>query len=400
VGARFWRVWTGETVSGIGDAAFAVAFSWLVLSGTGSAGVLAGTLAAGAVTRGGLLLVGGAVVDRVSARTALLAAHLVRGAAVGSLAVAATGSPPVALLVVVAVLVGAADAFAGPAGIAILPALAGPDRLPRANALVSAGEQVAFAVGPLGAGALVAVGGPALALAVDAGTFGLAAVTVLGAPAVRTAAAGPVWTDIGAGLRWAARTPQVRAVLVVVAAATLSYAGLFGVGLPALAAAGGGALGLGVLLSAWGVGQLVGAVAAGITGLPARWGRLVGLMSVAEAATFVAVGVSDQVVVAAVLLGLLGVGVAYSQDVALPTWLQTRTPADRLGRTAGLLQLVRSALEPVSLAGTGLLAAVDVRLAFAVAAGPVLGAGLWLLASPETRALGAAEPVGVSPPRR
>jgi hypothetical protein len=185
-------------------------------------------------------------------------------------------------------------------------------------------------------------------------------------------------------------------VLVVVAAATLGYAGLFGVGLPALARASGGALGLGVLLSAWGVGQLVGSVAAGITGLPARWGRLVGLMSVAEAVTFVAAGLSNRVAVAATLLGLLGVGVAYSQDVALPTWLQTRTPADRLGRTAGLLQLARTALEPVSLAGTGLLVAVDVRLAFAVAAVPVLAAGLWLLADPRTRALGAAE---VSPAR-
>jgi hypothetical protein len=147
-----------------------------------------------------------------------------------------------------------------------------------------------------------------------------------------------------------------------------------------------------VLLSAWGVGQLVGSVAAGITGLPRRWGRLIGLMSLAEAATFTAIGVSREVVVAAALLALLGIGVAYSQDVALPTWLQTRTPADRLGRTSSLLQLARTALEPVSLAGTGLLAAVDVRLAFAVAAVPVLAVGAWLLASPATRTLGTAAP--------
>jgi Transmembrane secretion effector len=390
VGRRFWRVWLGESVSGVGDAAFTVAFAWLVLSATGSAAALAGTLTAGALTRGVLLLVGGAAVDRVSARTALLLAHLVRGVAVGALAVAAAGRPPVALLVLTAVVVGAAGALAAPAGVAILPALVAPDRLPRANALVSVSEQVAFAVGPLGAGALVAGSGAALPLALDAGTFGLAALTVLGAPAVRAEPSGPLWTDIGAGLRWAARTPQVRAVLIVVGAATLAYAGLFGVGLPALARDSGGALGLGVLLSAWGVGQLVGSVAAGITGLPARWGRLIGLMSVAEAVTFVAVGAADRVAVAAVLLGLLGVGVAYSQDVALPTWLQTRTPPDRLGRTSSLLHLTRSALEPVSLAGTGLLVAVDVRLAFAVAAVPVLAAGLWLLATPLTRTLGAA----------
>jgi hypothetical protein len=48
----------------------------------------------------------------------------------------------------------------------------------------------------------------------------------------------------------------------------------------------------------------------------------------------------------------------------------------------------------VSLAGTGLLAAVDVRLAFTLAAVPVLAAGAWLLGTPATRAL------GVSPPRR
>jgi hypothetical protein len=46
----------------------------------------------------------------------------------------------------------------------------------------------------------------------------------------------------------------------------------------------------------------------------------------------------------------------------------------------------------VSLAGTGLLAAVDVRLAFAVAAVPVLAVGAWLLASPATRTLGTAAP--------
>ena len=68
------------------------------------------------------------------------------------------------------------------------------------------------------------------------------------------------------------------------------------------------------------------------------------------------------------------------------------SPAERLGRTSSLLQLTRSGLEPVSLAAAGALAGVDVRLAFAVAAGPVLAVGIWLLASPATRALGVAAP--------
>jgi MFS family permease len=172
-----------------------------------------------------LLLVGGAVVDRVSARSVLLGAHLVRAVAVGGLALlSAAGGAGAPAFLAAAVLVGAADAFAGPAGVTVLPALVPAARLPRANALVATSEQVAFAAGPLGAGALIALSGPAAALAADAGTFLLAAGTVLAAPTVRTSAGSPLWTDIGAGLRWAARTAEVRAVLLVVAAATLSYA--------------------------------------------------------------------------------------------------------------------------------------------------------------------------------
>jgi hypothetical protein len=61
--------------------------------------------------------------------------------------------------------------------------------------------------------------------------------------------------------------------------------------------------------------------------------------------------------------------------------------------------VARTALEPVSLAGTGLLVAVDIRLAFAVAAVPVLAVGGWLLATPAARALGTG-PAAVRPPRR
>jgi hypothetical protein len=239
VGRTFWRVWLGESVSGLGDAAFAVAFSWLVLSTTGSTGVLAATLSAGAVTRGVLLLIGGAVVDRLSARTVLLTAHVVRGVAVGGLAAAATGRPPGR---------GPGRRRGRGRGAGRLrrtgrghdPAGPGPGRpAAPANALVSFSEQVAFATGPLAADALVATSGPAAALAADAATFALAAVTLLGAPTTRAVPEGPMWTDIRAGLAWAWRTPEVRAVLVVVAAATLSYAGLFGVGLPALARSSG-----------------------------------------------------------------------------------------------------------------------------------------------------------------
>ena len=52
--------------------------------------------------------------------------------------------------------------------------------------------------------------------------------------------------------------------------------------------------------------------------------------------------------------------------------------ADLLGRVNSLLDLPRVALAPLSIAGMGLLAAIDVRLAFVFAALPMLLVGLIL----------------------
>ena len=68
----------------------------------------------------------------------------------------------------------------------------------------------------------------------------------------------------------------MRIVVLLVGAATLSYSGLFTVGLPALARSfRGGPLLLGALFAAWGLGQLVGVLSAAVTGLPRRWGLLI-----------------------------------------------------------------------------------------------------------------------------
>jgi len=102
-------------------------------------------------------------------------------------------------------------------------------------------------------------------------TFFVAAGTVLAAPRPEMSAVErlSVVAEIRAGLSYAGRNVEVRIVLLVVGASTLSYSGLFTVGLPALAR---NSLVLGVMFSAWGLGQLVGTLSATVTGLPRRWG--------------------------------------------------------------------------------------------------------------------------------
>ncbi|WP_436771139.1 MFS transporter [Yinghuangia sp. YIM S09857] len=404
----FRRVWAGESLSMLGDYSFEVAFLWLVLEHTGSTALLAAVLVTQAVPRGVLMLLGGAVTDRVSPRAVLMACHLVRAGAVVALAVASAAERVQTWqFFALGVVVGIAEAFSVPAGGSILPLIVPRGDLAKANAWIGFGEQGGRLVGPLLGGVLVTTLGTTEAAWFNAATFLVAALTLARLPVerapvedeggaesgVRSGAAvrsamGVLRRDIAEGLAYARRSREVRAVLLLISAATLAYAGLFAVGLPALAATyPDGSLTLGILISAWGLGQLLGSVSAALTGLPARWGLLIIGMTLCEGAAFAALGFAPTAWGAAAVLVVLGFGVAYSSDVALPAFVQSRTPVEFLGRVNSVVYLPRTALEPVSIALMGVLVAADVRWAFVMAAVPMLAVGVRLGLDREARAL-------------
>jgi MFS family permease len=395
----FTIVWIGEVVSVTGDLVYEVAFAWLVLSVTHSAAILAGVLASLAVPRGLLLLVGGAITDRVRPRSVMFWSHVLRGLLISGLfAAVITHSVHDWEFFVVAIAFGIADAFFWPASSSIVPSLVPTTHLPKANALVSLGEQSARLLGPAIGGVLVAAVGPAPAIGIDAVTFFLAAITVLAAPrAEKDRVRGrlslsetikEVAGQINSGLAYARRSADTRVILLVVSASTLAYSGLFGVGFPALAKTlPQGSVALGAMVSAWGLGQFLGALSAGFTGLPRRWGPLIIGMAFCEAAAFAAVGIAPDFVLLVVLLAVLGFGTAYSSDVALPTWIQVNTPPEFLGRVNSIINLPRVALEPVSLAIMGALAVQNARFIFLFAAAPLLTAAVVLVANPTARSL-------------
>ena len=65
---EFRYLWIGNTVSGCGDQFFLVALPWLILQLTGSGAVLGGIMMVEAIPRAALMLIGGAVTDRVMGR--------------------------------------------------------------------------------------------------------------------------------------------------------------------------------------------------------------------------------------------------------------------------------------------------------------------------------------------
>lgn len=143
------------------------------------------------------------------------------------------------------------------------------------------------------------------------------------------------------------------------------------------------------MVSGWGAGQLVGALGASVTGLPRRWGLLIIGMTFIEAVMFTTLGLVPSAWAAAGLLFVVGIGVSYSSDVALPTFIQTQTPRHLLGRISAVIGLPRVVFEPVSIAILGLALSRSTRWGFALAALPVLIAGIVLAFDPRARALNA-----------
>src|ERR1700761_6773968 len=69
---EFRYLWIGNTISLCGDQFFLVALPWLILQITGSGAVLGSILMVEAIPRAGLMLLGGAVTDRISPRKIMI----------------------------------------------------------------------------------------------------------------------------------------------------------------------------------------------------------------------------------------------------------------------------------------------------------------------------------------
>ena len=386
---RFRWMWAGQTASTLGNRVQGIGLVWLVLTLTDSPLALSSVLIAQSVPSAALMLLGGAVSDRLAPRAAMLLSNVVQALLCAVLmALVVTHHAALWQLYPIAALMGACGAFFTPAFTAIVPELVDGEALAPANALVGTGEQVAELAGPTLGGIIVSALGTGGAFALNGLSFLAGAAGVLPCP-VR-GERGPqrgIWRSIAQGLRHARRSPELLLVLGVVSADALTYTGVFAVGLPLVARDGGhGAFGLGLLGLSWGLGQLAGAVSAGITGLPRRWGVLLIIMTVAGACAFAVLGLAHGLPAPMVVLVLLGFGAAYSSDIALPTWLQRTTPASLLGRVGSLIGLCQGALGPISMAAFGALAERGRSPAFlACAVVMLLTALLLALAGPGRR---------------
>jgi MFS family permease len=400
---NFRLLWLGQTTSGLGDYFHMIAAPWLVLRLTNDPLALGAVLALGGIPRAVLMLVGGAITDRYSPRSVMLASDLIRLALTAILAaLTLTGTISLPLIYVFSLAFGIVSAFFWPAAGAVLPTLVGPERLQPANALSQATNQLLGLFGPALAGTLIAglgssgvTGTPSLvgiglAFVVDALTFvaSVATLWLMVVPPIARglSAAGNVLASIGAGLRFVWNDRLLRLLFTGITAMNFFLGGPIAVGIPVMANArlAEGAVAFGIILSAYGGGNLLGLLLAGVV-RPKRglaW-VLMGVIS-SFGLGLVVMGFLSNTWIAAVLMAIMGFGNGYISIIFI-SFLQRRTPQDMLGRMMSLLLLANVGLGPVSQALAGAVSKVSIEALFGVAGACVLAIGLWMGLQPALR---------------
>jgi MFS family permease len=179
VRAEFRKLWIGQAISASGSAITTVALPLVAVVTLGASAVEMGLLSALTVLPHLLFgLSAGVWVDRLSLRRLLVGTDLGRAVLLGSIPVlAVVGSLRMEHLYVVAVLAGVLTLLSDTASMTLLPSLVPREDLMRANSLTLLNQSVASTVGPSVAGALVTAISAPFAIAFDALSFALSAVT-------------------------------------------------------------------------------------------------------------------------------------------------------------------------------------------------------------------------------
>jgi MFS family permease len=176
---EFRLLFAGRTISMLGSAMAPIGLAFAVLDLTGSTTDLGLVLAARSVATIVLLLVGGVWADRLPRHLVMVSANVISGATQALVAILLlAGHARIWELAVLALLNGASSAFFFPASSGIVPQTVPPELQQQANATLRLGLNATNIVGAALGGLLVAASSPGWAIAIDAASYGIAALAI------------------------------------------------------------------------------------------------------------------------------------------------------------------------------------------------------------------------------
>ena len=355
----FRLLWSGMCVSLLGDGVFLVAMAWQVYALSNAPTALAVVGIAMTVPTIAFLLVGGALSDRLDRRRIMLTADVIRGLAVGLIAMLSlTGALELWHMVVLVGVYGAGTAFFTPAFDAIVPDVLPADELAQANSLDQFVRPLALRLaGPALGGVLIDLVGIGAAFALDAASFAVSAAALLlmrSRARGHSEAGGSIGGEIRAGFAYIRRHVWLWATFASAAVAYLLFMGPAEVLLPFVVKneLGGSAGDLGLVFAAGGLGSLGCAVVIGQRGLPRRDITFMYLVWTAATLAVAGYGLADavwQLMLASLAFNALET----AGTIVWATAKQRHVPPALLGRVSSLDWLISIGLLPLSFALCG-----------------------------------------------
>ena len=377
-GRNFRLLWTGMTVSLLGDGISLLALAWAAYEITDSPIGLSMVMLAMTVPHVALLLFGGVASDRLQRRYVMLTSDLVRGvvvAAIGFLALADALTIP--KLAALAAVYGAGSAFFGPSFDAIVPDVVPASQLGQANSLDQLVKPLALRLaGPALGGWLIAIGGTGVAFLVDAATFGASAIVLmfLRTPKSEHHERASVLTEMKEGLTYVRSHVWLWGTFGAAAVAYLLFMGPVEVLLPHIVKVelGGSAGALGLVFAFGGLGSVGAAIWVGRHGIPRRVVTVIYVCWTLSTLAIAGYGLGEslwQLIIPCIAFNLL-------ESIGTIGWMtlkQRHVPSELLGRVSSLDWLISIGLVPLSFALTGPAAALFGERMTLIGAG-VLGA--------------------------
>jgi len=267
-------LWSGQSISTLGDTFFNLAIMWIVYTQSGSALQTSLIQVVWQLDRIIIGPVAGLLADRADRKRILVVANLLAAGVVGALAtlMAERGQAPSAAVFLAVFLLNGLNTVAGPARAALLPEIVERDLLATASGLFSTVGSIASLCGSALAGIVVAAVGAAWAVAGDAASFLIAALVVALAPLpARRHQPAPTSDQTRSSFLWEIRDgwrvimeqPVLRALVWL--SMLINMAAFLGPLYPALVSQRlhGGAVALGVIEAAGVVGGIIGGAVAG-----------------------------------------------------------------------------------------------------------------------------------------
>ncbi len=373
LGSRpFALLWTGQTISSLGDGAFNTAVIWQVLTLTGSATAMGMVMIAQTLPMIVFLLFGGVAADRFSRKRVMLLSDASRAVAVLVMAgLAMAHLLQLWHLIVLSLFFGTVRGFFMPAYQSILPQLVEKDDLASANSLTELSSQIYALVGPLLGASCVSLAGPAAALAFDGLTFLISALCLLvlrlpaSAQGKTEQAGGPpeareTLRELDEGLRYVAASPILWVTIALAAISSIGGAGAVQVALPKIIhdSYGQGIWLLGTVWVAGGVGSLVALPLIPTLNRRKKRGLIIYLALGATGLALIAFALPLPHVVEPVVACLAMSILTFGQTIGEVLWitvLQERVPDDKLGRINSINQLAGYGLWPLGFVLAGIL---------------------------------------------